>query len=104
MPVLDHRELVDREPVVLIRVVEVEHANLSAANAAFLDILHRHPGDEHPVEVAVAGLQSGSGWLGQLALSVFERIVGKVGIQAHQRGPQAAVQNDLAIVSAFRSR
>ena len=46
--VLDDGELVDREPVVVVGVVEVEHANLRAADPAFgVEVLHRHAGNEH---------------------------------------------------------
>ena len=105
MLVLDHGELVDREPVVAVRVVEIEYANLSAADPAFrVDVLHRHARDEHPMEVAVSGLQRRSGRVRQSADGVFERIVGNVGIEPGERGPQAAVQDDLAVVGAFCSR
>ena len=103
--VLDDGELVDREPVVAGRVVEVEHANLSAADPALcVEVLHRHPGDEHPVEVAVPGLQRRPGRAGQAAQSVFDRSVGQVRIEPGERGPQPGCQHHLAVIGAFRGR
>ena len=77
MLVLDHGELVHRKPVVAVRLAEVEHADLSAANAAVLaNVLHRHADNEHPMEVAVAGLQRRPGRACQSPQGVFEGIVG----------------------------
>ena len=103
--VLDHRELVDREPVVARRVVEVEHANLSAADPPLrVDVLHRHPGDEHPMEVAVPGLQRRPGRSGQSAQGVFDRSVGQVRIEPGEGGSQPGRQHHLAVIGAFRGR
>ena len=75
--VLDDGELVDRKPVVAVRFAEVEHADLSAVNTAVrTGVLHRHAGNEHPMEVAVAGLQRRPGRAGQPPQGVFEGIVG----------------------------
>ena len=73
MFVLDHGELIDREPVVRVRFVEVQHANLSAATPAVrVDVLHGDAGDDHPMEVAVTGLQRRPGRPSQPALGVFQ--------------------------------
>ena len=41
--VLDDRELVDRQPVVVVRIVEVDHPRLRAADGAVLRaVLDRH--------------------------------------------------------------
>ena len=105
MLVLDHGELVDREPVVAGRVVEVEHANLSAANTAVrVDVLHRYADDEHPMEVAVPGLQRRPGRMEQAVQGVFECLVGNVGIEAGDRGPRTVCQDHHAVVSPLRGR
>ena len=103
--VLDDGELVDRQPVVPRWFAEVEHAHLSAADTPLrVDVLHRHPGDEHPMEVAVSGLQCRAGRPGQSAQGVFERIVGQVRIEPGQGGSQPGCQNHLAVIGAFRRR
>ena len=92
MAVLDDGELVDRETVVAVRLLEVEHSNLTAADLAVsVSVLHGYASDEHPVEVAVAGLQRRSGRAGESAQRIVEGIVGQVGVDAGERGPQAAV-------------
>ncbi len=103
--VLDDGELVDGKPVVVVRVVEVERADLVAANTAVcVGVLHVEARDGHPMEVAVASLQRRPGRPGESAQGVVERIVGPVRIELGERGPQAAVQHDLAVVGAFRRR
>ena len=99
MLVLDDRELVDREPVVARRFAEVKHANLRAANPAVrVDVLHRHAGDEHPMEVAIPGLQRRPGRACQPAQGVFDRVVGNIGIEPGERGEQAVDQDHHAVV------
>ena len=103
--VLDDRELVHREPVVGLRFVEVEDADLVATNPAVrVDVLHRHAGHDQPMEVAVAGLQRRPGRACQSAQHVVECVGGKVGIELGECGPQAPVQHDLAVIGAFRVR
>ena len=103
--VLDHGELVDREPVVRVRFVEVQHANLRAANPAVrVDVLHGDAGDDHPMEVAVPGLQRRPGRAGQPAQGVVECVGGQVGIEMADCGPQALAQHDLAVFRAFSGR
>ena len=71
--VLDDRELIDREPVVARRFAKVEHANLRAANPAVrVDVLHRHAGNQHLMEVAIPGLQRRPGRARQSAQGVFD--------------------------------
>ena len=103
--VLGDGELVDREPVVARRFAEVEHANLIAADPApRVDVLHRHPGDEHLVEIAVPRLQRRPGRPGQSSQGVFERIVGQVRIEPGEGGSQPGRQHHLAVIGAFRGR
>jgi hypothetical protein len=50
-----HGELVDREPVVVVWFVEIEHARLRPGNGAVrATVLDRHTIDKHPVHRAVA--------------------------------------------------
>ncbi len=104
-PVLDDGELVDCEPVVSVRLVEVDHAHLSAANPAVrASMLHRHTGHEHPMEVAVAGLQCRAGRARQSVPGVVERVVGQVWIEAGERGPQPLRQHNLTVVGPLGAR
>ena len=103
--VLDHGELVHREPVVVVRVVEVEHPHLGAAHPAVgVGVLHGDAGDQHAVEVAVAGLQRRPRRARQSAQGVFERVVGQVGIEPGEGVAQPAVQHHLAVVGALGRR
>ena len=105
MAVLDDGELVHGEPVVRVRFVEVQHAHLGAANPSVcVGVLHSDAGDDHPMEVAVPGLQRRPGRVGQSVVGVVEGVVGYVGVEAGERGSQAAVQNNLVVVGAFSGR
>ena len=103
--VLDNSELIDGEPVVGFRVVEVKDVDLTAANPTVgVDVFYRHASDELPVEFAIASFQRRPDWACQLAQCIFERVVGEIGIEPGERGPQAVVECDLAVVRAFRRR
>ena len=53
------------------------------------------------MNVTVTGLQARYGRPGQSAQRVVEGVVRQVGIEAGERGRQAAVQDNLAVVGAF---
>ena len=47
-------ELVDGEPVIIVRCIEVDHPGLCPGNRTVLAaVLHRHAIDQHPVQRAV---------------------------------------------------
>ncbi len=53
-------ELIDGEPIVVCRIVEVHQANeVAGDSASAARVLHRHAVDEHAVEGAVVGDQGG---------------------------------------------
>jgi hypothetical protein len=55
--VLDDGELVEREPVVVAKLLEVDQPSLVAADAAVLARdLDIHPLDKHPVQAPVLGV------------------------------------------------
>ena len=86
--VLDHRELVDREPVVVGRPLEVEHPHrCSPDRAAAGAVLHRHPGHGHAVEGAVAGFQGRPFGACQLAEGVVQGLGGQVRVEAGEGPP-----------------
>jgi hypothetical protein len=76
--VLGDGELVDGEPVVVFRIVEVQHAGLGAPErAVFAPELDRHTIYEHPVEGAVAGLNGRPFGPGELAEGILDGLFGK---------------------------
>ena len=71
--VLHDRQLVDREPVVVLRVFEVDDLRLGAPDlAVFGPVLDRDAFDEHLVESVVSHLETRSLRLSQLPESIFE--------------------------------
>ena len=105
VPVLHHGELVDRQPVVVGGVVEVNDAGLVAAHrAAGIAVFHRHAVHGHAMERAVAGFQRGSLRAGQLAEGVVQGVGGQVGVEAGEGVTQALRQDDLAVIGAFGIR
>ena len=101
--VLDDRELVHCEPVVGLRFVEVEYADLRAMNRTVsVDILHRHAVDHHAVKGAIAGFQRRAGRMRQAAECIVEGVGGEAGIESSDRGAQPLLQHDLAVIDACR--
>ena len=79
--VLDDRELVDREPVVVGGIVEVDDANLRPTDgSAVRAVFDRHAVHQHAVEGAVAGFQRRTFGTGQLAEGVVPGRRGSSGL------------------------
>ena len=102
VPVLTDAELVDREPVVGVRVLEIDDARLCAADRAVLrgvfdcDAIY-----EQAVEGAVAGFQGGAYGAGELAECVIERRGGEFGVEVGEGVAQPLFQDDLSVAGAF---
>ena len=78
-------ELVDRQPVVGLRIVKSQNGGLDAADGAVVRaILHRNAVDQHLVEGAVPSLQGCALRMGQPTLGILQRCGGKVGVQSDQ--------------------
>ena len=104
-PVFDHGELVDCQPVVVGRVVEVDDAGLGAAHRAVgVAVFHRHAVHDQAMERAVAGFQRGALRAGQLAAGVVQGIGGQVGIEAGEGAAETLRQDDVAVIGAFGAR
>ncbi len=72
---LDHGELVDRQPVVVVGVVEVDQPGRVAGDGAVRPaVLHLHAVDEHAVEGAVVGDQGRRSPARDLAERVVQRL------------------------------
>ncbi|GIX33052.1 MAG: hypothetical protein KatS3mg125_1008 [Lysobacterales bacterium] len=100
--VLDHRELVDREPIVGGRIVEVDRARLRAADAAVgVAVLHRHALYQHPMQRAVALQEIGTRRASQLAEGVLQRLRGEPGVQPRKRIAQPRTEHHFAVIAAL---
>jgi hypothetical protein len=103
---LRNRELVDGEPVIVGGHVEVDDLCLRPGDRAVLaPVLDRDAIDQHPVHRAVALHERPVCRTGrrriharELAVGVFQRLGGKVRIQADERLTQPPLQHDVAIV------
>ena len=105
VPVLGDGELVDRQPVVVVRFVEVDDLGLVPPDGAVAGpVLHVDAVDQHPVEGPVPGLQGHAFRVGQLAEDVFQRCGGQGHVQPGQCVPQVSLQDHLAVVAALRTR
>jgi len=86
--VLGNYELVDGEPVVGVRVVEIDRPRRRAANAAAaVSILHADAFDEHLVKRAVARLERRAFGTGQLSERVPKRVRRQIGVEPRERVP-----------------
>ena len=103
--VFDDGELVDRQPVVVVRVVEIEDAHQVAAQRAVgAEVFHGHALDQHAVDGMVVGGQGGAVGAGQLAVGFVERGGGHARVETGERVAQAAGQHDLGVVVTFGGR
>ena len=86
MLVLLNRELVHREPVVVRRLVEVDHPRLGAPNRSVgPPVLHVHAVHEHPMHGVVLRHKRRAGRARQLAERVLDRLFREVGIKSDNR-------------------
>ena len=102
-PWLDHRVLVDREPIVGVRVVEVDQSGDIAGDASVLaGDLDRHALDQVAVQPAVLFDERGRFGLLDLAQHFVERLGGEVWVEALECFAQAGGQQDLGMAHALR--
>ena len=77
--VLDNGELVNGEPVVVVRILEIEHTSLCATNCTIGGpVLHRDAVHDHMVKGAVAGFQCRPFRVDQSAKGIVQRFGGKI--------------------------
>jgi hypothetical protein len=97
---LGHGELVDREPVVVRRAVEVDHPRLCPADRALaIAVLHRDAVHQEPVQPAVTLDQVRALRPGEPAEGVLQRLGGQRRVEPGERVAQALRQHDLAVVA-----
>ena len=83
MAVLDHRELVHRQPVVSVHIVEVDQSGDISADAPILTgDLDRHSLDQIAVQAAVLLNERGGLGLLDLAQHLFQGLGGQVRVEA----------------------
>ena len=103
--VLDHRELVDREPVVVVRVVEIDQPSLVARNGAVaVGDLHVQAVHDHAVKAPVFLDQGRRLHLLELGQNLLADRFRQLRVEPRQRRPQAAPQHDLAEVRPLGAR
>ena len=105
VPVLDHGELVDREPVVAVRgrrsrVREPERRGPGLPGRR-TPLSHQRRSSDGSRGF---GPQHRPGRARQSAQGVFGRLVGQLGIEPGQRGSQAGCQDDGAVIGTFRGQ
>ena len=101
--VLGHRELVDGRPRVCVRLVEVDHACLSAAHGPVLiPVLDVHPVHHHAVEGAIARLRRHAVRARQPAQCIVERLFGQIGVEPAQGAAHVARQHRVRVARAQR--
>ena len=99
--VLGDRELVDGRPRVGVRLIEVDHACLSAADGAVGGaVLDRHAVHQHAMEGSVARFQRRSFRPSQLPQRIVERFVRQLGVEAAQCAANGARQYHVRIARA----
>ena len=103
--VFHNGNLVDRQPVVAVRVLEIHDTHLRAPDVTVIRaVLHRHAVHDHAVEGAVADLDRRPFRPRELVEGVIQCLGRKVRVQLLQRRAQATFQHDRAIVGTLRTR
>lgn len=77
-----HCELIDGEPVVVLGILKVQHADQGAGNGAIGSaVFHRHTLGEHPMESTVTSFQCGAFRVGDPMESVLQCLSGEVRVE-----------------------
>ena len=102
IPVLRNSELVDRQPVVVGGVVEVDDLRLCPTSGATVSpVLYRYSLNEHSVESTVAGFKGRTFGAGELAEGVVQCRRGQAGVQLGEGVLHSTLQHHLPIVGAL---
>ena len=105
MVVFDDRELVDREPVVRLEILEIDDPRLSAADISCgSSIFDRHTVNQEAMERAVSSDEVGALGPGQLAKGIRQRLGRKIRVEPGERVAQPPFENDLPPVGPLRRR
>jgi murein DD-endopeptidase MepM/ murein hydrolase activator NlpD len=99
--ILDDGELIDREPIVVLRIFKIHEPRLRVNDSAIARVFDADAFDEQAIERAVIRDERGMRGARHLAVRVFERVGGESGIEARERVAQTARQDDLCVIVAF---
>ena len=103
--VLHKGELVDRQPVVVRPLVEIDHPGLRAAYRSVIGVvLDGYAVHDHAVKGPIAGLQHRTFRASQSAEGILQRSGGKVRVEPCKCITQAKRQHNLAIICALRAQ
>ena len=102
--VIHNGELVDGQPDVVGRIVEIYDSGLRAPDPPAVAILHRHAVDDHAMERPVSGLQSRPLGVSQPPNGVAKRLAWQLRVEPRQRLPQSRSKHDRAVVGPLRWR
>ena len=97
-------ELGDGQPFVACRIGPVHEAHEVAAGFAVALVLHRHAGDQQPMEAAVGGQHHRRAEVDHLAHGIVARGGRHFGVQGRNGSTQPVDQQHLPIVVALRRR
>ena len=97
-------ELVDRQPLVALRVRPVDQADEVAPGLAALLVLHRHTGHQQAVKSLVGRQQRGDAEVQHLLERVVAGGSGNVGVEPEDRFAQAKRQQHLPIAGPLGRR
>lgn len=105
VPVLDHSELVDREPIVVVWRIEVDRARLRSTDLAFgRAVLDRHAVDQQAMHRTVALDQVRALGTREFAEGVFDCVGWQGRIQPDECVSQATGEQHVAVVAPFCGR
>jgi hypothetical protein len=95
---LGHSELVYRQPVIVVRSVEVDYARLRSSDGAVVAaVLDGDAVDQHAMRGAVAFEERRPIHARELAEGVFQRLRWEIGVQTGECVAQAPLQHDVAV-------
>ena len=96
-------ELFKRQPVVVVRVVEVDDPSLRPPNGPVVGaVFHRHPVDQHLMKAPIAIFQRRPLRPGYPAQCLLPRPHGQVRVEPRNGLPQPGFQNNLVVTRPLR--
>ena len=101
MFIFDDGELIDREPVIVVRVIEIDQPRLRAANDAVASIFDSDAVNQQPMKRPVPRIERRAFKTGDFTESVVNRFGRQSRIQPHERFAQPVCQENLSVISTL---